>query len=635
MTRFISALVLVINFAFSFGQTEKVLWTTSIEQITDDTYRVQLDAQVDSGWVVYAMHQSETGPIPLEIEFENDSAGLLNGTITSEDIKIKFDDVFETEVTYFKSKFSLVIPLVIQSTENRIIDFTVYYQVCKDVCMNKEKRFRLTLDGTIINQTPDLISDNSSELWVDFKGRDQLNIQANPDSGWVIFFLGMGAGLLALLTPCVFPMIPLTVSFFYHQTESSAKSMLMAFSYGFSIVAIYLLLSLPFHLIEGVSPNTLNAVATSVELNLFFFVVFVIFSLSFFGFFEIQLPSKFLNRIDQHANSSKYFGIFFMALTLALVSFSCTGPILGSLLAGSLTASDGAMYLSLGMLGFGFALALPFTLFALFPGALNKLPKSGSWMSDVKVLLGGIELALALKFLSNADLVSHWGLLKREVFLSIWVVIAALLALYFIRRWRQTKGRRFFFSSLIIALLAFSTYLGFGIFTDQNLKLLSGFPPPDFYSIRKESTNPQGLEVYKDFEEALQAARTANKPVLLDFTGWACVNCRKMEETVWSSPEVHQLLEKNFIIASLYIDDRSKLPEDERFETHIGGYKKNITTIGQKWAAFQAINFQNASQPYYVALSHDLQILNRPIQSADISTYQNWLVEALKKFDSR
>lgn len=618
-----------------FSQQEKVNWKTPLVSETNQDLQIQIDAQISPGWIVYAMDQSESGPIPLEIEFDNQSRVTLNGEIFSEDIREKYDDIFEQQVSYFKNKFTLRVPVVVTSPASKVIDFTVYYQVCSDVCMNKEKRFQIDSNGNLVEQVHLDQSDENSLLWMNFKGREKLVATTTNKSGWVIFFLGMGAGLLALLTPCVFPMIPLTVSFFYHQGGSATKSVIMALSYGASIVGLYLLLSLPFHFIEGISPNALNTIATSVGLNLFFFIVFVVFALSFFGLFEIQLPSRFVNTVDQKATSSKYFGVFFMALTLALVSFSCTGPILGSLLAGSLSSSDGAIQLSLGMFGFGLALALPFTLFALFPNALNKLPKSGSWMADIKVLLGGIELALALKFLSNADLVSHWGLLKREVFLIIWMVIALSVTTYFILRWRRSKPGRPFFSIMIILLLLFSTYLGTGIFSKQNLVLLSGFPPPDFYSVREEKHLPQGLSVYNDLDQAIQAARDEDKPILIDFTGWACVNCRKMEETVWSVPVVHQLLNKEFIIASLYIDDRSELPKDSQFITTVGGYEKEIKTIGQKWAAFQAVNFQNASQPYYVALASDLQILNTPIQSATAAVYQDWLKEALNNYNSR
>src|SRR5690606_39251382 len=343
--------------------------------------------------------------------------------------------------------------------------------------------------------------------------------------------------------------------------------------YGLFIVGIYLALSIPFHFIDTLDPEILNTISTNVWLNILFFVIFVFFAFSFFGYYELTLPNSWGNKMDSASNIGGVMGIFFMALTLAIVSFSCTGPILGSLLAGSLSADGGAGQLTAGMTGFGAALALPFALFALFPNWLNSLPKSGGWMTSVKVVLGFIELALAFKFLSNADLVEHWGLLKREIFIGIWILVGISMVLYLfgiIRfphdgpKAKPGKGRIF----LGIATLAFVVYLipGLTNTSHANLKLLSGFPPPLFYSIyEKETEGPLGLKAYKDFDEGVAAAKAENKPILLDFTGWACVNCRKMEEQVWSEPEVFELMKSEFILISLYVDDRKELPEDQKF----------------------------------------------------------------------
>ena len=326
-----------------------------------------------------------------------------------------------------------------------------------------------------------------------------------------------------------------------------------------------------------------------------------------------------------------------MAMTLAIVSFSCTGPILGGLL-GSTTLAEGdvASNLSWGMTGFGLALALPFTLFALFPSALQSLPKSGGWMLTVKAVLGFLELALAFKFLSNADLVGHWGILKREVFLGIWLVIFLLTAAYlfgFVPLPGQSKPKPLPIARLLtgIVSLVFSGYLAFGLVSDQPLKLLSGFPPPDFYSLKeKENDCPLGLDCYKDFEEGRAAALAQNKPMLLDFTGWACVNCRKMEENVWSDPEVYALLKDNYVLVSLYVDDRQALPEEEQFTmSYASGQLIPVRTVGQKWGAFQTYNFQNASQPYYVLMSPELEVLQAPRQYTDRDDYLNWLQSGL------
>jgi thiol:disulfide interchange protein DsbD len=326
-----------------------------------------------------------------------------------------------------------------------------------------------------------------------------------------------------------------------------------------------------------------------------------------------------------------------MALTLAIVSFSCTGPILGSLLAGSLNAEGGAMQLTAGMTGFGFALALPFALFALFPNTLNALPKSGGWMTTIKVILGFLELALALKFLSNADLVSHWGLLKREVFIGIWTLLAFGLTLYLFGIFRfpyDTKGplskSRYVLAGFSLVL---TSYLFLGLVSKENtLKLLSGFPPPAFYSIyEKENDCPLGLDCYKDFERGLAIARLQQNPILLDFTGWACVNCRKVEENVWSQPAIFKLLNEEVVLISLYVDDRKELPTDQQFNfQYPDGRLRTINTLGEKWATFQSLNFNTSSQPYYVLMKADGTLLNTPIQYTDAKTYLNWLTTGLE-----
>ena len=431
-------------------------------------------------------------------------------------------------------------------------------------------------------------------------------------------------------------MIPLTVSFFLKQGNSLRQGIIYALLYGFFILVIYVLLSLPFHFLDSLNPEILNTISTNVSLNLVFFGVFVFFAFSFFGYYELTLPSSWGSATDQGSNRNGIIGIFFMALTLAIVSFSCTGPILGSLLAGSLTAEGGAMQLTAGMTGFGFALALPFALFALFPNALNALPKSGGWMSTIKVILGFLELALALKFLSNADLVSHWGLLKREVFVGIWTFLAFGLTLYLFGIFRfphEVKGplskTRYGVAGVSLLL---TSYLFLGLVSKENtLTLLSGFPPPAFYSLSStENDCPLGLDCYKDFEKGLAAARLKNKPILLDFTGWACVNCRKVEENVWSQPKIYQILNEEVVLISLYVDDRSPLPKEQVFNfQYPDGRVRTINTVGEQWATFQSLNFNTASQPYYVLMQADGTLLNTPIQYTDAKTYLNWLTTGL------
>jgi thiol:disulfide interchange protein len=457
-----------------------------------------------------------------------------------------------------------------------------------------------------------------------------------------IFLLGFVGGLLALLTPCVFPMIPLTVSFFTKQSKNKKKGIFNAILYGFFIVFIYILLSLPFHFLDNLDPEILNTISTNVWLNIFFFVVLVFFAFSFFGFYEITLPSSWGNKMDSASSVGGIIGIFFMALTLAIVSFSCTGPILGSLLASSLTSDGGATQLTAGMSGFGLALALPFALFALFPSWLNSLPKSGGWLNTTKVVLGFLELALAFKFLSNADLVAHWDLLKREVFIGIWIVIFIGLALYLFAKIKfphDSPIKKLSFSRLSFGVLivSFIIYISPGVLKNPtwNLSLLSGFPPPLFYSIyEQESDCPLGLNCYKDFDEGLAAAKESNKPILLDFTGWACVNCRKMEENVWSEQDIYQTLKDDYILISLYVDDNEKeLPAAQQFDfLKKNGKVKKIKTIGDKWSTFQVINFKNASQPYYILMNADLEILNTPQQYTDRDTYFRWLQKGIETF---
>ena len=433
-----------------------------------------------------------------------------------------------------------------------------------------------------------------------------------------IFLLGLLGGLIALLTPCVFPLIPLTVSFFTKQSGNKRKAFHSSVTYGFFILLIYVLLSIPFHLLDQVNPEILNNISTNSWLNLLFFAVFVVFAISFFGFFEITLPTRFATEADAKSGLKSVGGIFFMALTLAIVSFSCTGPILGSLLAGALTKEGGAWQLTAGMGGFGLGLALPFALFAMFPQWLQSLPKSGGWLNTVKIVLGFLELGMAIKFLSNADLVSQWGFLKREVFLGFWVILSAGLTMYlwgwirFPHEGEKTSLSPFRKGMALLALL-FTLYLIPGITNTSYAKLswLSGFPPPLCYSVYKEPVICRhDQEPLKDYDAALALARKLNKPLLIDFTGWACVNCRRMEEQVWTNPKVQQLMREEMVVVSLYVDERKKLPATQQ-QTYVNrkGQKKEILTVGDLWATFQSENFEAVAQPQYALLDTEERLL--------------------------
>ena len=639
-------LIFYIFSLFNLAQ-EPISFTTSVKKVSDDTYELITNSEIENNWRLYSQNLIDGGAIPTEFVFnQSDNFVLIDNVKESESIT-KFDPIFGINQSYFINSSSFTQSIKVKSSNLSTIKAIIAYQACDDmVCIFRESELTFNLDGsinTIINEDVNsLIIEDSNPLILDLKNTDLLesystseNLSSNPYLNLLI--LGFLGGLLALLTPCVFPMIPLTVSFF---TNKGSNSSLNAFIYGSFIILIYISLSIPFHFIDSLDPEILNSISTNATLNVLFFIVFVVFAFSFFGFYEITIPSSWINSIDSKSNSiGGFIGIFFMALTLVLVSFSCTGPILGSLLVGSISSQGGAMQLTIGMLGFGIALALPFTLFALFPKLLNSLPKSGRWMNTFKVILGFLELGFAFKFLSNADLVEHWGLIKREIFIGIWVVISLLLFLYLIGVFKfphesKSVNRSKFNIVLSLFFLSFAIYLSPALLPDgsNKAKLLSGFTPPSFYSVYpKTSDCPLGFQCFKDFESGLEFAKANNKPILLDFTGWACVNCRRIEENVWTEPEIFNLINDNYVLISLYVDDRKELKEDEKITLkYKSGKTKEITTIGEKSATFQALNFKSASQPFYVLLDTDLKILNSPIQYTSKEVYKTWLEEGLQ-----
>ncbi|HMX41078.1 MAG TPA: cytochrome c biogenesis protein CcdA, partial [Saprospiraceae bacterium] len=453
-----------------------------------------------------------------------------------------------------------------------------------------------------------------------------------------LFFLCFLGGLIALLTPCVFPMIPMTVSFFVKRSKSRQAGLRNAFIYAASIVLIFVALGSALTAVLG--PTALNDMSTNKWFNLIVFALLVVFAFSFFGFYEITLPSSWVNKSDQMADKGGIIGTFFMAFTLVLVSFSCTGPIVGTLLVEAARSNAGASLLgfiplkpAIGMLGFGLGLALPFGLFAMFPGWLQSLPKSGGWMDNVKVTLGLVELALAFKFLSTADMVEQWGMLKFEAFMAIWVVCALLLALYQfgVIKWKGNEstpglGRL----SIGLASLAFAAYVGWGLVNYKSLSLLSGLAPPVHYSFRSGGQKqdvkhhdgpgcPHGLDCYHDFDEAIAEAKRQDKPLFVDFTGHGCVNCRKMEETVWPLPGIIDRLRNDFVVVSLYVDEKVRLFPDNEFAYLLDPKTgQKLRTVGSKWASFQVNNFDISAQPYYVLMHHDGKtLLNKPTDYAN------------------
>ena len=619
--------------------------------LSDTEYELEFKATISKDWFIYSLYTAEGGSMPSEFEFvEAGKDYELLGKTEEGKTYNKYTDVFDLEETFFKEKALFRQKIRLLNPQVAAIKAILYYQICKEVCVLKEKVFTFSLDGKTASVTKKSIDERSlalsNALKLNLKNASKIHervVQQRLIKNDLLILFGFGflGGLIALLTPCVFPLIPLTVSYFTKHSGNRSQGTKNALLYGFFILLIYFLLSLPFHIFDSVDSQILNTIATNVWLNLLFFVIFVFFAFSFFGYYELSLPSSWANRLDQaSAKIGGGLGIFLMALTLAIVSFSCTGPILGGLL-GSTTLAQGsvATNLSIGMTGFGLALALPFALFAVFPTWLHSLPKSGSWMTTVKVVLGFLELALAFKFLSNADLVGGWGILKREVFLVIWILIFVLLALYLFGVFRfphdeskqkPSKMRL----SLGILSGAFAIYLTLGLGNVISLKVLSGFPPPDFYTISpKKSDCPLGLDCYKDFEAGLAVAKKQNKPILLDFTGWGCVNCRRMEENVWSDPLIYPMLKNEYVLISLYVDDRTKLHESQQFNFQFdSGHIKTIKTVGQKWGTFQTINFNAISQPYYVLLSPNMEVLNSAIQYVDAKTYEEWLKSGLDQY---
>ena len=666
---------------FGVGQIyDPVDWSFSKQQISENTYELTFIADIEPGWALYSNDIYNNGtdceieicPIPVSFEFNNekDSEGyynLIGGVVEIDENKlVSQDPIFLMEVTKFTKRATF--KQIIESDANNF-NVTGYltFMACDDTkCLpptdidfvfefgeSKEQDAKIeNLDITNSIETnlalygfqPEEIKNQSS----DCNSQNDTVIEDEDKSLLSIFLLGIIGGFLALLTPCVFPMIPLTVSFFTKKNEDE-KGVFNALMYGFFIFLVYIILSIPFHLLDSVNPDILNDISTNIYLNILFFLVFLVFAFSFFGYFELTLPSSWTSKSAGQESRAGFVGIFFMAVTLAIVSFSCTGPILGTLLAGSLSGDSGAWELTAGMGGFGFALGLPFALFAMFPNVLSRLPQSGGWLNTIKVSLGFIELALALKFLSNADLVAHWGILKIELFLALWFVIFLLLGIYLIGKIRfpkEIKPEKISALRLTSALIAFgfSIYLASGLLYDKEkqsynaLSLLSGLAPPLGYSYFSPKDCPNDLECFKDLKTGLEYAKKMDKPILLDFTGYACVNCRKMEEHVWPLPEVDKVLRENFILISLYVDDKKQLPENQKVfvERTNGNGLRKLENYGHKWAHFQASYFGVNSQPFYLLMDpNTLQILNDPVgYMPDASEYVSFLECGLSEFKS-
>lgn len=655
---------------------DPVKWTTKIEQKSATNFIITFNATIENEWHVYSQFTPDGGPLPLEVNFKNQKGNYtLVGKAKESKTRTAYNDIFEVNETFFEKKAQITQEISLVNKGVKTIEVELNFQACKEVCINLEKKFSIAipeLKNTATTASPttpinDLVKDTTAQT-IDSATtvaadtvKDSVTTEisqiapaksATTEHGlWAIFFIAFLSGFAALLTPCVFPMIPMTVSFFTKQSKNKAAGIRNAIIYGISIIVIYVGLGLLVTWIFGA--DALNALSTNVWFNLIFFVLLIVFATSFLGAFEIMLPNSWANKVDSQADRGGIIGILFMALALAIVSFSCTGPIVGTLLVEA--ASKGGIAPVVGMLGFSLALALPFMLFAMFPGWLNSLPKSGGWLNTVKVVLGFLELALAFKFLSNADLVLQLHLLEREVFIAIWIAIFGALSLYLFGKItlpHDSPVGHISVGRLYMGLLSliFTFYLIPGLW-GAPLKFINAFPPPMEYSESPmgfggssksvatamlpegAKSGPHGIVVFDDYEEGLAYAKKVNKPIMLDFTGFACVNCRKMENNVWSNPNVLSILKEKVVVISLYVDDKRELPKEEQFFSK--ATDSEIETIGDKWTDFMITRYKTNTQPLYVLTDLEGKSLNAAqptISYVGVEEYEAWLKSGIVKF---
>lgn len=637
---------------------EPVKWSTSVEKVSDTEYKLISKATIEKGWHLYSQNVPEEGPIPTSFVYDESEGAFKFIDNTSEENGQTIDDpVFQMKIKFFEKSATFIQKVEVLGDASTVNGF-VEFMACDDSkCLPPTEAELIFNLKEFAEATPsiageqDIIVDNSNSIPTPNESEKGL---------WGIFFIAFLSGFAALLTPCVFPMIPMTVSFFTKQSKTKAAGIKNAIIYGISIIVIYVLLGTAVTAVFGA--DALNALATNVWFNIIFFLLLVIFAVSFLGAFEIMLPNSWANKVDSKADRGGLIGIFFMALALAIVSFSCTGPIVGTLLVQA--ASKGGLAPIIGMLGFSLAIALPFALFAAFPGWLNSLPKSGGWLNTVKVVLGFLELALAFKFLSQADLVLQTHILEREVFLAIWIAIFGVLAFYLfgkIQLPHDTPLKHISVGRLSLGLivLAFTIYMIPGLW-GAPLNLISAFPPPQNYSespygvgfskvseggVQSDTNHdnlpegahllaPHDILAFNDYDKGLAYARKVGKPVMIDFTGWACVNCRKMEQNVWPNPNVLNILKNEVVLISLYVDDKRKLEADEIIESKLKEGKQ-LKYIGQKWSELQTLKYKANSQPFYVLMDHNEENLIDPIAyTPNVEDYYTWLKEGVSKFNN-
>ena len=642
MKKIFSLLFAILFCLVAFSQ-DSLVWKISAKKITDSTYQITASSTIAKGWHLYANNSTVAGLEESNVKFvfQLDNIKTVGEILANPKAETITDALFENAaVNVHTNDIELKQTIKINGVIPAIIKVSVTGFIAKETILLPlvEIQSELALEGGIASTSDTKLKKDS----IDVKNpTSQCGDKIEKGSLWTVFLLGLVGGFIALFTPCMFPMIPVTVSFFTKRSPTRKKGIQNGLLYGFFIFAIYALASTPFHLLN-LNSEIFNSISTSPTLNIIFFIIFIIFSIAFFGYFEITLPHSIAGKADSKSNLGSSIGIFFMALTLVIVSFSCTGVILGTLLVG--TSSGGAWALTVGMSGFGIALGLPFALFAIFPNWLENLPKSGGWLDTVKKVLAFVEVALALKFLSNADLVSHWGLLKREVFIALWIVVCICLALYafgILRLPHDYKGQKISKGRKSIGVIAilFVLYLAPGLTKTKyaNLTLLSGIVPPLSYSVYADEARFKGLEpnVINDYDKALAMAKAQHKPLLIDFTGWACANCRRMEEQVWTNEDVAKIISENFILVSLYVDDKAKLPVEKRIMNYktIDGNVKDIITVGDRYATFESENFNQVSQPLYAMLDNNEKLLAFPVGATfDAKKYLAWLDCGLKGF---
>ena len=669
-TKRLHLLIVALAFCGIIAQAQMlnpVKWTKSIKMTDDKNGVITFTANIDNGWHLYSNDTPDGGPIPLSIKWDKkDGVKLVGGLKHSKAPTTIDDEMFGMKVRQWEGSVSLSQRFTTTDSKYKI-EGEVNYQACSDQgCLPGSELFDFsgtvdskedakdeksdeeaveeileepTDEGAATDSLSAALATSSmntnSDLWapVKFNDKDAEGTEGNSNSLWFLFWTCFLGGFIALLTPCVWPIIPLTVSFFLKKGNSKSKSITSAVTYGLSIIVIYVLLGLLVTAIFGA--NGLNALATNAVCNIIFFLLLVLFAISFLGAFEIKLPDSWSSKMDSKAEKTTgLLSIFFMAFTLVIVSFSCTGPIIGTLLVQ--TASSGSLMGPIvGMFGFALALAIPFTLFALFPSVLKKLPKSGSWLNTVKVVLGFLELALSLKFLSVADLAYGWHILDRETFLALWIAIFGLLGLYLLGMLHlKSDGEKKKPIGVVrlmlgIITLAFTAYLVPGLW-GAPLRTTSAFVPPMY--TQDYNTNPEANKEWEDFEAGISAAEKSGKPIFLEFSGYGCVNCRKMESAVMGVDKVKNELSENFTHIRLMVDDKTELDKPITIEKD-GKVVKKIRTVGDKWSYLQEVKFNANSQPYYVVLNSKGELMSGPfVYKEDIDGFMNFLKRGKEKY---